>query len=923
MDALGAAGLLGLISAESVGGLGQGHRAAARVVERLARECASTAMVVCMHYSATAVLEKLGPEEVRRAIASGAHLSTLAFSEVGSRSQFWAPLSTAERVPGGVALTARKSWATSANHATTYVWSSRPLAATGASTLWLVPRGTPGVRPAGGFDGLGLRGNDSSPITAEGAVIPEGNMLGADGDGLAGMLEIVLPMFNVLCAACSVGLMEGAVARAAAHVTGTGFEHDGTALRDLPTVRAYLARMRIAADMARCLLDDTLDALERGAARRRAAGCSSPRRRGRGGQHRARPGHARVRRRRVPQGGGDRARVPRRPRGERDGAHHRRAVRLHRQGLDRPPGLLRTERAMSGETLILGAVAYDPKVVTIWEGFKRWFAAHDLPFDFVLYSSYESQVEAHLAGHVHVAWNSPLAFLEADRAARARGRRASAIAMRDTDRDLTSVVVVRDAGGARSLADLRGKVVAVGAADSPQATILPLLHLAEAGLEPERDVEVRRFDVLAGKHGDHIGGERDAIRSLVAGEVDAACLIDGNHLQFGREGLFPRGRRAGDRPDGAVRSLQLHRPRRRRGHGGGAPGAPGPAGPFGALPLAPPGDVVRGPGGAPPHGHGGAQGVAARPRQRLRPARAGRGSLRHARRVARGGRAPPGRLAAMERGVDLLGLGLDRGGHLLVKRALAGAAPGERCAVRGSDPHLGVHLRAFCRAAGHGFEDDGAGAFVIACGSAVADRWSGAERAGGVDPGVPGAVVERPPGAAGLAARGALVEAGAPALDATLVDKAVIWSDEAARLYAQATAAQWDPATAIPWAEARELPAEVEDAVVQVMTYLVENETAALLVPARFLARIHPHFHEVMQLLAVQIADEAGTSRSSPAGRASAATRSACPRQAGGRRSTPSSTSPTSPSPRSCSRCSGRAASSPCSGSSTRTRPIR
>lgn len=195
---------------------------------------------------------------------------------------------------------------------------------------------------------------------------------------------------------------------------------------------------------------------------------------------------------------------------------------------------------MTAQRLVLGAVAYDPKVVTIWEGFKRWFESKGLPFDFVLFSNYEAQVEAHLAGHFHVAWNSPLAWIEADRAASARGRKASAVAMRDTDRDLTSVVVVRE-GGPRSLDELRGKVVAVGAADSPQATILPLLHLAEAGLEPERDVGVRRFDVLFGKHGDHIGGERDAARALMAGEVDAACIIDGNHLAFTREGLLPPG----------------------------------------------------------------------------------------------------------------------------------------------------------------------------------------------------------------------------------------------------------------------------------------------------------------------------------------------------------------------------------------------
>ncbi|MFN7146441.1 MAG: phosphate/phosphite/phosphonate ABC transporter substrate-binding protein [Myxococcota bacterium] len=196
---------------------------------------------------------------------------------------------------------------------------------------------------------------------------------------------------------------------------------------------------------------------------------------------------------------------------------------------------------MTIRPLLLGAVSYDPKVVTIWEGFKRWFEAEGLPFDFVLYSNYERQVEAHLAGHFDVAWNSPLAWIQADRVARARGRTATAIAMRDTDRDLTSVIVVREGSGVRTIEDLRGKTVGVGAGDSPQATLIPLLHLAEAGVDPDRDVSVRRFDVLLGKHGDHIGGERDAARALMAGEVDAACLIDGNHLAFSREGTLPPG----------------------------------------------------------------------------------------------------------------------------------------------------------------------------------------------------------------------------------------------------------------------------------------------------------------------------------------------------------------------------------------------
>jgi hypothetical protein len=206
--------------------------------------------------------------------------------------------------------------------------------------------------------------------------------------------------------------------------------------------------------------------------------------------------------------------------------------------------------------------------------------------------------------------------------------------------------------------------------------------------------------------------------------------------------------------------------------------------------------------------------------------------------------------------VDLEALGFDRGGHLLVKRALAALPVGARLAVRGSDPHLALHLRAWCRGQGHGFEGRD-GDLVVVRGAAQVGRWASAERAGHARPGAEGAVVDHPPARWGLAPRGALVEAGGPTSPFHLADKGAVWSDDAARLYEQAAAAQWDPATAIDWSAARELPDEIEDAVVQIMTYLIENETAALLVPARFLARLHPHFREVMQLLAIQTADEA------------------------------------------------------------------
>jgi phosphonate transport system substrate-binding protein len=193
------------------------------------------------------------------------------------------------------------------------------------------------------------------------------------------------------------------------------------------------------------------------------------------------------------------------------------------------------------KTLVMGAVAYAPKVVTIWEGFKTWFGERGLDFDFILYSNYERQVEAQFDGTIHLAWNSPLAWVRAERMAQARNLKVEAVAMRDTDQDLSSVLVVRTRDGVADLAGLAGRKIGFGAIDSPQATLIPLDHLRQAGLVAGRNYTARRFDVLGGKHGDHIGGERDAADALIAGEVDAAWMIDGNYQAFANEGVLPSG----------------------------------------------------------------------------------------------------------------------------------------------------------------------------------------------------------------------------------------------------------------------------------------------------------------------------------------------------------------------------------------------
>lgn len=196
---------------------------------------------------------------------------------------------------------------------------------------------------------------------------------------------------------------------------------------------------------------------------------------------------------------------------------------------------------MSDSVIRMGAVAYAPKVVTIWEGFKPYLKARGFAFDYVLYSNYEALVEALMDGQLHFAWNSPLAFVRAQRMARARGQELEAIVMRDTDMDLQSVLVVPDGSDIRDIGQLRGRTIGFGAIDSPQATLIPLDHLRQHGLVQGSDYTAKRFDVLGGKHGDHIGGERDAAQAMADGDVDAAWMISGNYQAFAQEGTLAAG----------------------------------------------------------------------------------------------------------------------------------------------------------------------------------------------------------------------------------------------------------------------------------------------------------------------------------------------------------------------------------------------
>jgi alkylation response protein AidB-like acyl-CoA dehydrogenase len=267
--ALGPAGLLGLMLPDEVGGAALGPRTFAAVVETLAEADASVAMVYLMHICATATIAaaRAGASvaPTLEEIAAGRHLSTLAFSEAGSRSHFWAPVSRARRNGAGVYLSAKKSWVTSAGHAQSYVVSSLAPDGKGPtdSTLYLVPASARGLSIAGPWDGLGLRANASAPMSLEECEVPGTRQLTDDGAGFQAMLQVVLPLFNLGSAAVSLGLCRAAVAGTATHLKTARFEHLGQSLGEsLPTLRAQLAAMQIETDGLAARLDDLAAHLE-------------------------------------------------------------------------------------------------------------------------------------------------------------------------------------------------------------------------------------------------------------------------------------------------------------------------------------------------------------------------------------------------------------------------------------------------------------------------------------------------------------------------------------------------------------------------------------------------------------------------------------------------------------------------------------
>ncbi len=263
--ALADAGLLGVTLSSEVGGMGGSPRDLVDAVSAVAAACGSTSMIYLMHLAAAMVTAAAPPSDggsdLLSALADGSKLATLAFSEKGSRSHFWAPVSKAERVDDAtVRIRADKSWVTSASNADVYVASVGAPGGEGPtdSSLYVVDRIAEGVTVAGRFDGLGLRGNDSAPVRLD-LEAADGARLGDDGGGFGLMMQVVLPWFSLGNSAVSLGLARAALDGAITHASSSRFEHLDSTLADLPTIRAYLAKAW--ADLAahQALLRETAD----------------------------------------------------------------------------------------------------------------------------------------------------------------------------------------------------------------------------------------------------------------------------------------------------------------------------------------------------------------------------------------------------------------------------------------------------------------------------------------------------------------------------------------------------------------------------------------------------------------------------------------------------------------------------------------
>lgn len=185
--------------------------------------------------------------------------------------------------------------------------------------------------------------------------------------------------------------------------------------------------------------------------------------------------------------------------------------------------------------LKIGAVIYAPRVTVIWGIIADFFREEGMPIECVFYKDYRSQIDGLMAGEIDIAWNSPLAWLDAH--LRTGGKCLNG-SMRDTDRDRCTYLVVKKDSGIDAIEKLRGKTIGFGALDSPQARLIPIYHLHVNGLEYQKDYVEKRYDIGVGLHGDHVGGELDAAKGMVNGDTQASWMLDLNYNTWVKDGTL-------------------------------------------------------------------------------------------------------------------------------------------------------------------------------------------------------------------------------------------------------------------------------------------------------------------------------------------------------------------------------------------------
>lgn len=201
------------------------------------------------------------------------------------------------------------------------------------------------------------------------------------------------------------------------------------------------------------------------------------------------------------------------------------------------------------KTILLGAVAYDPKVVGIWDIIRDYSNEYGCKLDYVLFSNYERQVDSLLKGHIDIAWNTNVAWI---RTLNATENKAKAIAMRDTDLHWSTKFVVKKDSKIKNIEDLKGKKLGVGSADSSQANIMAIYYLNKNGLKikesdinnfeiDNESVNIIRYNSDLGKHGDTGRSEWDVLEGLKNGSLDVGTIGSNTWIRILEEGLYPDG----------------------------------------------------------------------------------------------------------------------------------------------------------------------------------------------------------------------------------------------------------------------------------------------------------------------------------------------------------------------------------------------